>query len=88
MFQRCGIAGGHPHRFRHTFAVRLLQDGASLYDVSKMLGINMATAEEYYSPYCRELRERAAKLVRALPAIGDTGRDKVVTLLVGGTKKW
>lgn len=88
IFARAGIEGGHVHRFRHTFAVRLLTDGASLYDTAKMLGIDMATCEQYYSPYCKELQDRGAKLVRALPAIGDTGRDKVVTLLVGGTKKW
>lgn len=89
IFARAGIEGGHVHRFRHTFAVQLLQDGASLHDVSKMLGINMATCEEYYSPYCRELQERGSRLVRALPPIGDTGgggRDKVVTLLVGGQR--
>ena len=58
MFKRCGIRGGHPHRFRHTFAVRLLEKGASLYDVARLLGINMATCEEYYSPYVAELRDR------------------------------
>lgn len=87
MFKRAGIPGAHPHRFRHTFAVRLLQQGASLYDVSRLLAIDAKTAEEFYAPYVQELQDRAAKLVRALPATGDKSGDtsevsekKVVTL--------
>lgn len=87
MFKRCGIAGAHVHRFRHTFAVRLLGTGASLYDTSKMLGIDMTTCEQFYSPYVQELQDRAAKLMRSLPATGDKTGDtfpgsekKVVTL--------
>ena len=81
MFKRCGIPNAHPHRFRHTFAVRLLQQGASLYDVAQLLAINMATCSEFYAPYVQELRDRGAKLVRSLPATGDTlgGSEKVVT---------
>ena len=63
LFARCGIKGGHPHRFRDTFAVNLLAQGASLYDVAKLLAINVATAEAYYSPYCKELQDRGTRLV-------------------------
>jgi site-specific recombinase XerD len=70
LFDRCGIQHGHAHRFRDTFAVRLLQQGASLYDVSKMLGINMATAEKHYSPYVRELQQRATRLIETLTVPG------------------
>lgn len=66
LFARSGIKGGHPHRFRNTFAVRLQEQGASLYDLAKLLGINVSTAELYYSPYCRELQVRGARLVRAM----------------------
>jgi len=74
--QRCGIANGHPHRFRDTFAVRLLAQGASLYDVAKLLGITTATAERHYSPYVRELRERGARLIGSLTV--PTAEEKVV----------
>lgn len=85
LFARCGIQGGHPHRFRDTFAVNVLAQGASLYDVAKLLGINVGTAESYYAPYCRELQDRATRLVRGmrLPEVvtGETAsKDKVVTL--------
>jgi integrase len=66
LFKRCGTVGGRPHRFRDTFAVRLLAQGASLYDVAKMLGINMKTAEDSYAPYVKELQERGAGLISSL----------------------
>jgi integrase len=66
VFDRCEIQHGHAHRFRDTFAVGLLEQGASLYDVAKMLGINMTTAEKHYAPYVRELQDRAARLISGL----------------------
>jgi len=66
LWKHCGIVGGHAHRFRDTFAVRLLERGASLYDVAKLLGISHQTAALHYSPYVRELQERASQLVQGL----------------------
>jgi len=63
LFVRCGIAGGHPHRFRDTFAVQLLARGASLYDVAKLLGTSVGVAERHYAPYVEELRERGRRLI-------------------------
>lgn len=68
-WKKCGIAGAHAHRFRDSFAVRLLRDGASLYDVAKLLGISMQTAEHHYSPYVKELQERGAKLVMKMASV-------------------
>lgn len=66
IFISCGIEKGHAHRFRDHFAVRLLENGATLYDVSKMLGITIRVAEMHYSPYVSELRERGKRLVENL----------------------
>jgi integrase len=66
LWKACGIVGGHAHRFRDTFSVRLLEKGASLYDVAKLLGISHQTAESSYSPYSRELQARGAALIRKL----------------------
>lgn len=66
LWKRCGIVGGHAHRFRDTFAVRLLSKGASLYDVAKLLGISAQTADRHYTPYVKELQERGAELVGKL----------------------
>lgn len=66
LFKKCEIVGGHAHRFRDTFSVSLLEKGASLYDVAKLLGISHQTAEKHYSPYVRELQQRGAALIRQL----------------------
>lgn len=66
LFSACGVQGGHAHRFRDTFSVRLLEQGASLYDVAKLLGISHQTAESSYSPYCSELRARGEALIKKL----------------------
>jgi site-specific recombinase XerD len=66
LWKACGIVGGHAHRFRDTFSVRLLETGASLYDVAKLLGISQQTADLHYSPYCLELQARGAALIRKL----------------------
>jgi integrase len=39
---------GHPHLLRHSRATHLLQDGASIFAVSKLLGDTMATVERVY----------------------------------------
>lgn len=68
-WKRCKIEKAHAHRFRDTFAVRLLEQGASLYDVAKLLGIGSQTADRHYTPYVKELQVRAAKFVESLPAV-------------------
>lgn len=66
LFTRCKIAGGHAHRFRDTFAVRLLAKGASLYDVAKLLGVGVGVAEMHYAPYVKELQDRGIALMEQL----------------------
>jgi len=66
LWKACGVVGGHAHRFRDTFAVRLLETGASLYDVAKLLGISAVVVEAHYAPYVKELQERGRRLVSLL----------------------
>lgn len=66
IFTRAGIEKGHAHRFRDTFAVRLLEHGASLYDVAKLMGITVAVAERHYTPYVVELQNRGRRLIETL----------------------
>ena len=63
LWHRCGIMGAHAHRFRDTFAVRLIEAGASLFDVAKLLGVTVSVAECHYAPYCQDLRDRGKALV-------------------------
>lgn len=66
LWKRCGIVGAHPHRFRHSFAVRLLSKGGSLYEVAKLMGISVQTADRHYAHYVQELQQRGARLVGKL----------------------
>lgn len=68
-WKRCKLEGAHAHRFRDTFAVRLLEGGASLYDVAKLLGIGAQTADRHYTPWVKELRARAFTFVENLPSV-------------------
>lgn len=72
-FRRCGITGGHAHRFRDTFSVGILGQGGSLYDVARLLGTTVAVAEHHYAPYAQELQDRGYRLVMGLPFTQSTG---------------
>jgi integrase len=61
--KRAGVANAHPHRFRDTLAVDMLNRGASPYDVAKMLGDTIDTVEKHYTPFVRELRERVRSIL-------------------------
>ncbi len=66
VWKRVMVPHAHAHRFRDTFAVNLLLRGASLYDVAKLMGISVQTAERHYAPYVPELQQRAASIVDKL----------------------
>lgn len=71
VWKRCGIQNAHAHKFRDTFSVKLLAQGASLYDVAQLLGNSVRVVERHYSPYVKELQERGSRLVgnlKLLPA--------------------
>jgi integrase/recombinase XerD len=54
------------HRFRHTFACRLLGAGVPIGDVSKLLGhASQATAERFYASWIKERQDRLDLAVRA-----------------------
>jgi integrase len=63
LWKQGGIVRARAHRFRDTFSVRLLEAGASLYDVAQLLGISVAVCEKSYAPYVKELRDRARRLI-------------------------
>jgi integrase len=52
------IEGGHPHQFRDTFSVRLLERGAKIRNVQLLLGhSSVKITEDFYSPWGREMQE-------------------------------
>ncbi len=65
LFRLASIFHGHPHRFRHTFAARLLQAGAGLENVSRLLGHQSTRiTEKYYASWIKERQEQLEADVR------------------------
>ena len=57
----------HPHKFRHTFAARLLQGGATLRNVAAWLGDTETVVRNHYAKFCTvEQREAAANMAAAM----------------------
>jgi integrase len=61
--RRAGVTNAHPHRFRDTLAVDMLEKGASPYDVAKVLGDTIETVEKHYAPFTKELRDRVRRIM-------------------------
>jgi len=72
--KRAGVAGAHPHRFRDTLAVDMLNRGASFYDVAKMLGDTIDTVEKHYTPFVKELRDRVRNLLETGTGIEEAAK--------------
>ena len=54
-----GVKGGHPHRFRDTLAVELLQDGMTMESVSILLGhSSVKVTERHYAPWVKARQAR------------------------------
>lgn len=88
-FRRLGrnvkIENVHPHRFRDTFAARLLSRGVSIYHVSKLLGhSSVVTTEKHYGhfvPEAQKLLDNAISLLDndapgTAPILMHTGRNR------------
>jgi integrase len=59
LFKLAEVKGGHPHRFRDTFAVELLLSGVPLERVSVLLGhSSIRVTEKHYSPWIRARQEQ------------------------------
>jgi integrase/recombinase XerD len=66
MFQRAGLAGAHSHQFRHTFAANLLLNGASMENVSTLLGHrDIKITQKTYAAFTPARRDALEKAVKA-----------------------
>lgn len=64
VFRAAGMAEGHPHQLRDTFAVWLLQKGVPIGEVSKALGHeSIKTTEKYYAKWVPERQDRLDTLI-------------------------
>ncbi|MGQ9768814.1 MAG: tyrosine-type recombinase/integrase [Anaerolineae bacterium] len=69
--KRAGVEGATLHRFRHTYATRLLEQGADVVTVQRLLGhSDLETTQRYLNPDVERKREAVARLENLLPAWG------------------
>lgn len=58
VFEDAGVVNGHTHRFRDTFAVALLEKGATIENVSRLLGhTSIKITERHYSPWVKSRQD-------------------------------
>jgi integrase/recombinase XerD len=63
-FKAAGVVG-HPHRFRTTFAVAMLEKGVVIESVSIVLGHqNITVTQKHYAPWVKSRQEELEAAVR------------------------
>jgi integrase len=68
------VKDGHPHRFRDTFSVALLNEGADLRTVQLLLGhSSLKTTEKHYAPFVVSMQRILDEAVSKLHFLGPTG---------------
>lgn len=55
---------GHPHRFRHSLAVNMLNAGSSTEDVALVLGDSPMTVAKHYSAFVQARQERISREIQ------------------------
>jgi integrase/recombinase XerD len=64
VFTLAKIEDGHAHRYRDTFAVALLESGASLENVSTLLGhTSIRVTQKHYNPWVKSRQDALDKAV-------------------------
>jgi integrase/recombinase XerD len=76
VFKQAQITNGHSHRFRDTFAVRLLTAGVSLENVSILLGHNsIKTTQSYYDPWVKVRQDQLDRAVQSALELAQFGNN-------------
>ena len=75
----CKVPDLHPHRFRDSFAVRLLQGGVALDRVARALGNrSVRIVEKHYAPWIKSRQDELDKDVQATWNFGSKLRQRLV----------
>jgi integrase len=65
LFKRAGVTEGHPHRFRHTMAASLLEQGVPISEVAMILGNSAKVVEKHYAGWNLARQNKLEMLVRS-----------------------
>jgi len=64
LFVRANVEGAHPHRYRHTMATSLLEQGIPLSEVAMVLGNSAKVVEKHYAGWNLARQKKLEQLVR------------------------
>lgn len=59
---KSGVENAHPHRYRASFVVYLLENQVPIYEISKIVGDSVATLERAYSRFTDTMVDRVRKV--------------------------
>lgn len=65
VFKKSGVKNAHAHRFRHTLATRLLEQGATFEQVADILGNSPAVVRKHYGKWAKGRQDNIDRLMLA-----------------------
>jgi len=65
VFQKSGVKDAHAHRFRHTLATRLLEQGATFEQVADILGNSPSVVRKHYGKWSKGRQDNIDRLMFA-----------------------
>jgi site-specific recombinase XerD len=65
VFKKSGVKNAHAHRFRHTLATRLLEQGATFEQVADILGNSPAIVRKHYGKWSKGRQDNIDRLMLA-----------------------
>ena len=71
VFRRSGVQSAKTHRFRHTLATRMLEQGASYEDVAAVLGNSARIVEKHYAKWSKGRQERIDRYFLAAHGVSE-----------------
>jgi site-specific recombinase XerD len=65
VFKKSGVKDAHAHRYRHTLATRLLEQGATFEQVAEILGSSPAVVRKHYGKWSPGRQNNIDRLMMA-----------------------
>jgi site-specific recombinase XerD len=75
VFRKSGVANAHPHRFRHTLATEILEQGGSIEDAAEVLGNSPNIIRKHYLKWSPKRQEQITALFHRIFGTS-TAREK------------
>jgi integrase len=66
VFAKSEVMGAHAHRFRHTLATELLEQGWTYEDVAEVLGNSAAIVKKHYAKWSRGRQDRLTNMMQSV----------------------